>query len=316
MSVLLSLFLMASLAAPDVTAADPPRTEIERLFRDYEAGRMADAWGRFSSTLRKRTGPVQLAAYLDTRRAAYGKLVSVGALRATGDPSPRSKAGERDEYAVDITFGRGTASGEFGLVKEDGVLRLDYFALPMPKDRPATLDESVLLPIVRELMDLGSRAGATALLERLAEDARPDTPEEFETARANTGRVSEWLGKLKRYTLGALQPGDRDECRNIAAEAEFERGTGEVSLMLCWQDGLWQLHRSTWEPDMSPLLIEQAFGGRLPGKATIKCPRGVELPVGGEIVCRITTPGGEAADARVKRTTRSGVAIVGVENVP
>lgn len=311
-------FIAAVLSVLLATQSEAPNTdaqlqrEIAAFIGHVKASRMPEAYAFMAEGAKKVIGRAQFAAYISSRTRALGKIVDVRNIRV-------SDAVEAEQgmtvYEADVRFEEGVSRAWFVVTREGGGWRLQKFGLHLPQEAPATFEPTEMLPIVRELLAVVKHEGAPALADRFSEEELAAIDQTREMAREAFTMMHALLGRLQSYTLETPADDDEPMCQTVLGEGKFEHGSAPLIVRLCWDDGVWRLRHAQITPAMTPAILERSIVYALKGKATVKCPRDAEFPIGGEIVCRIAQPGEALQEATVQRTSESGWEIVALEPV-
>ena len=303
-----ALALLLAVPAPDPLV----KREIDAFVGNLQSARLAEAYAQMTDDARKAFGRAQFDAYVASRRRALGAIAGVENIR----PSEIVEAEHgMTIYEADVRFEKGTSPAWFVLSHPEAGWRVVKFGLNLPAGVAAAPDPAEILPVVNEMMSVVKSDGLLAIAGRFSEKdlaAVKQTPEMVRAAMEMTAAI---LGPLESYTVGAPEADSEAGCNVVRGQGTFRYGPAPLQIRLCWSDGVWRLVHAQITPQIDPVVLERSIAYALKGRVTAKCPHGAALPVGGQIVCRLTAEGEADRDATILRTEESAWKIVALAPV-
>ncbi len=307
----LSALILAASLTMQQSAKVPAavQREIESFVGHLQSGRTSEAYGQLSAEARQDVGRAQFDAYIASRRRALGSIFAVANVRSSDhvDPEPGMFV-----YDADVRFEKGSAPAGFILSREGSRWRIQRFVIGMPDGVEAKPDANDVPPIAKEFVARAKADGTVAIVTLISEKDLADAEQTPEMAMAIFKGLDDLLGRLQTFTLEKPEPGDTG-CMNVEGRGSFAHGQAPLKLVLCWTEGIWRLRHATISPQLDPLLLERSIAQTFHGKVAAVCPRDAKLPVGGNIVCRVTESGKPPKNATILRTTFSGWKVVALE---
>jgi hypothetical protein len=286
------------------TVAVTPEAAIETFLGEVKAGRPAQAYALMRDEARKAYGEAQIAAYVESRRRVLGNLVEFGKPRPAKEVE---QAQGLSVYEIDLTFQNGKTKGWFVMADE----KLSKFAIDLPAGKTAKLEDSDVLPVVKDLLAYAGREGAAAMADRFSDEMLAAVEQDREGARAILDKAGSVLGPAVSYDLGPPTLLEHD-CREVKGRGKFQHGDATVTVHICWTDGVWNVKHVQMTPQLTPVMVERMFALFVQGTPKVECPRDAAFPVGADIVCRVEVKGQPPQNATIRRTTESGWEIVGL----
>ncbi len=209
----------------------------EKVLADCRDGKVEDVYAKASKAFKAESTLAQTKDVLAMWEKSLGAYKQVTKMTGAGTSASTSSA-TVGTVSLEIEYEKGTTTGEFRFVKEDGEWRLLSINVKIPEALQPKPDRAALEPLARDLVRLYDEKGFVALYDRFAPELREAWP--AEKFQAEVPALREKTGKV--VDVAAKPPVDAEDGKvRVDLDVTFENGKGTGSVKAIWRNLRWDV---------------------------------------------------------------------------